>query len=68
MPLGFTRTAFITLKTAILAPIPNASVRIAVMLNAAFFRSNRAEYRAVLNRRAIMDNSVFSTSRPGGAV
>ena len=39
---GRNRTAFTTLKMAVLAPMPSASVTTAVMPNAGTFRSVRA--------------------------
>jgi hypothetical protein len=43
MPLGFSRTAFMTLNTAMFAPIPIANVKIAVIVKAGFFRNRRSE-------------------------
>src|SRR6185437_5996037 len=45
-PLGFSSTAFITLNTATFAPIPKASVRIAVVVKAGDLRNWRKAYRS----------------------
>ena len=47
---GRNRTVFTTLKIAVVAPIPSASVRIAVSANAGFLRSVRpANARSLAN-------------------
>ena len=50
IPLGFSSTALVTLKTAMLAPIPSASVSTAVIVKAGLLRNCRREYRNVCAR------------------
>src|ERR1019366_6587705 len=65
---GRSSTALVTLKIALLAPIPSARVRTAVTVNAGFLRSERAPIAKSRNDMCVTTPAVSALSQNGRVV